>query len=271
MSDWGFPNDATPVGSTPYYVLRFVPAEHRERLAALFALRHKWQQQAQNTSDPGVARLQLGWWREELERLGEGQAKHPALLALMPEAATSGFLDDFRKLLITVDLDLRGLQFQDNEQLDAYCANSGGSFVRLMLSSAGVAVERDWSQRLGRALGFVELLQQLPVELHRGRCPLPQTWLDHAGLNPQQLQQADGDAAVRLVERTLQQADEWLGQAEPADGWPAGSLQRWWRIQRAWLKVVRPQPDEILTHLVQLNPLHRLWLCLGTRKAGRAV
>lgn len=265
MSDWGFPNPATPPGSSLYYVVRFAPPGQRDRLAALFALRAKWQTQAHSVSDPGVARLQLGWWQEELERLAQGQAKHPALLSLLPVAAEPAFIATFRRLLGTVDHDLRGLQFHSPAELDHYCRDSGGSLVRLMLLSQEVEPDAEWPESLGRGLRLVELLQQLPQELHRGRCPLPQAWLTQAGVTIGQLHKGHDPAAVKLLDHALQQASDWLQQAEPDGPWPNGSLQRWWRMQRAWVKTVKAEPEEILTHLVELTPLRRLWLCLGAR------
>ena len=77
LDEWRFPNRATPLGSSAYYSLRFAPKELRDDLAALLAWRHEVTAILEVVSDPGVARLKLQWWRDELERTFAGEARHP--------------------------------------------------------------------------------------------------------------------------------------------------------------------------------------------------
>ena len=72
-----FPNDATPPGSSSYYSIRFGTQDRRPELALVFAWRREMRRIASETSDPGVARLKLDWWRGELERAASGAAQHP--------------------------------------------------------------------------------------------------------------------------------------------------------------------------------------------------
>lgn len=259
MADWGFPNPATPPGSERYYLVRFAEPARRDRLAALFALRHKWQARSRSLGDPGVARLQLGWWREELARLAERQAGHPALRLMMPEAARPAFADLLTQLLETVDEELRGLRFEDQPALENFCERSGGTMARLLQQLEGVTPDVDWSNRLGRALSLVELLQRLVEERHQGRLPLPRDWLEQAGGGVDRFVHEPDAATLAVVSRALQLAQEWLEQARPAGGWPSRTLQRWWRMQRAWVDAVSDQPAELLTHQVKLTPLRMLW------------
>jgi len=265
MADWAFPNQATPPGSDLYYVARFAASRQRNRLAALFALRHKWRVQNKTLSDPGVARLQLAWWREELARLGQRQAKHPALLLLLPEAARPDFGEHFEQLLDTVDEELCGLQFPDQAALSHFCERSGAALVSLILLLEGVEPDAVWSKQIGRALCLVDLLQRLVEERHRGRCPLPRNWLEQAGTSPGGFMRDSDAKTAACVARALQLAADWLEQAKPQGPWPSRALQRWWRMQRAWIKAVSDQPAELLTHQVNLTPLHNLWLCIGAR------
>ena len=66
-ASWHFPNPATPLGSSTYYSLRFSPPGLRDDLAILAAWRHQVRIILVEVSDPGVARLKLQWWREELD------------------------------------------------------------------------------------------------------------------------------------------------------------------------------------------------------------
>ncbi len=265
MADWGFPNPVTPAGSVLYYVVRFADPGCRDRLAALFALHHKWQARNRTLNDPGVARQQLAWWQEEIARLGHHQARHPALLLMLPEAADEAFTGHLGRLLDSVDQSLQGLQFPHQEALDDFCSRSGGALASLILLLEGIEPDDAWCVRIGRALALVDLLQHLVEERHRGRCPLPRDWLSEADSNPDAFVRDSDARAAAAIAHALAVAADWLEQARPPGDWPSHTLQRWWRMQRAWVKTVSGQPAELLTHQVSLTPLRNLWLCIGAR------
>ncbi|MGD9355846.1 MAG: squalene/phytoene synthase family protein, partial [Chromatiales bacterium] len=76
QNEFRFPNIATPEGSSAYYLVRFTPVELRERQAVLFAWRRELQRLL-DSSDPGVARLKLDYWRNELRPDQLGKSRHP--------------------------------------------------------------------------------------------------------------------------------------------------------------------------------------------------
>jgi phytoene/squalene synthetase len=55
-----------------------------DALAALFAWRHEVGRVLDDVSDPGVARLKLDWWRDEIRRGIDGAPRHPLSHALAP-------------------------------------------------------------------------------------------------------------------------------------------------------------------------------------------
>ena len=91
-ASWGFPNLATPLGSSTYYSLRFSPPPLRDDLAILAAWRHQVRAILEDVSDSGVARLKLQWWREEAGRLDKGKPSHPLSQALQPLVARHRFV-----------------------------------------------------------------------------------------------------------------------------------------------------------------------------------
>ena len=86
---WRFPNSATPEGSDTYYAARFAPKAKRDRLALAFAWTQELAQIRARASDPGVARLKLDWWREELVRAQAGRPRHPLTRHLSQWLATA--------------------------------------------------------------------------------------------------------------------------------------------------------------------------------------
>ncbi len=66
----------------------FVPAAHRDRAHAWFALRDELADAAWGGEDPRPGEAKLGWWAEELDGWTRGARRHPLGLALQSASAS---------------------------------------------------------------------------------------------------------------------------------------------------------------------------------------
>jgi phytoene synthase len=66
----------------------FLRSDERACFGALAALEHEWLKVLREAREPQVAAARLGWWREEMQRAPQGQARHPLTQGLfaMPRA-----------------------------------------------------------------------------------------------------------------------------------------------------------------------------------------
>ena len=55
----------------------FLRSNERACFGALAALEHEWLKVLREAREPQVAAARLGWWREEMQRAPQGQARHP--------------------------------------------------------------------------------------------------------------------------------------------------------------------------------------------------
>jgi phytoene synthase len=55
----------------------FLRPDERACFGAFAALEHEWLKVVREAREPQVAAARLGWWREEMQRVTEGQARHP--------------------------------------------------------------------------------------------------------------------------------------------------------------------------------------------------
>lgn len=80
LSHW---READPQRATAWLFLR-----HAERLrfGALAALQDEWLKAVRDAREPQVAATKLGWWREEVQRAAQGEARHPLTQALFADA-----------------------------------------------------------------------------------------------------------------------------------------------------------------------------------------
>ncbi|MGH8593395.1 MAG: squalene/phytoene synthase family protein, partial [Gammaproteobacteria bacterium] len=80
QSDWEAA--VAPPGSSLYYSNLHLAPKKKHALLALHALWMQLEEILHGASDPGVGRIKLQWWREEIERAFRGEARHPTALVL---------------------------------------------------------------------------------------------------------------------------------------------------------------------------------------------
>ena len=132
LSEWQFPNRATPVGSPSYYAVRFSPAAQRECNARLIAWYEVIQAITDRPVDPGVARLKLDWWREELARTAQGQARHPLAVALQACTPAGRMLPAMQSLIDAAEAGLAEPHPRDDAAFAAACRRSFGGFFQIL-------------------------------------------------------------------------------------------------------------------------------------------
>jgi len=131
-SEWRFPNRATPLGSAHYYAVRFSPAAERERNARLIAWYQMVQAVADRPQDPGVARLKLHWWREEITKLGSGTARHPLVIELQQAGLGSAAVAPMHAIVATVKDEVFSPQVMDDTEFMRACHGSLGRLFELL-------------------------------------------------------------------------------------------------------------------------------------------
>jgi len=136
--EWRFPNRATPVGSSAYYSVRFAPAPLRDDLAAVLAWHREVRSIVNEVSDPGVARMKLQWWREELERTYVGQPRHPLSEVLRPVVERHRLpADTFRQMADGVESEILRRQPADRRDLEDTCKRNLGALFELLTRCYG--------------------------------------------------------------------------------------------------------------------------------------
>lgn len=70
-------NKAIPDGSNLYYATLFEEEKNKAIIIGLHAFLYELTDIIQECSDPGIARVKLHWWQEEIERLFQQQPRHP--------------------------------------------------------------------------------------------------------------------------------------------------------------------------------------------------
>jgi hypothetical protein len=99
----------------------FLPAERRRAITALYAFCREVDDVVDETTDTGVARTKLAWWRTEVANLFAGHPQHPVTRALQPFVQPYG-LDAARlnEIIDGMEMDLTFHRYPDFDSLKLY-------------------------------------------------------------------------------------------------------------------------------------------------------
>lgn len=200
---WGFPNPATPPGSSVYYAVRFEEPERRDRLAALFGWRQQVRDILVRVPDPGVARAKLRWWREELERLRVGSPNHPLTQRLAPAVERLGLpIKPLLEMTLAVESELGGNPGRDFEALARSAELDLGALFELLVRAGGnpapECIAR--ARRLGAYASLVGGIRDSGLSIRHGRLGFASAdLLDELKVRPQDLAMPAARAHLPLV------------------------------------------------------------------------
>ncbi|MCW5589062.1 MAG: squalene/phytoene synthase family protein [Legionellales bacterium] len=250
-------------GSNLYYSLLFTKPPYKALLTAL----HSWWQEVNNilftVSDPGVARVKLQWWRDEISRLFHQQAQHP-LTQRLQTAAHDLSCDDFLAIINGVQFFLDHPQFSDRQTVQDYCEFTWGNLIRLHLA----LLKKDekmcpWINELAVILGKTDLFLQLGYYLRRGYCFIPSQDIQAFAIDDNQLQQCQWHPAFQSYATQWHQAiqQQYFKIRENITAVTVGyELLIFTQLLLSTFQEVAKTHYSILNATLELTPLRKLWI-----------
>lgn len=255
-------------GSEEWSALLFTPEGRRRGFAAALACRREIAALARSSSDEGVARVRLAWWREEAGLLATGRPRHPAtrhLAAATPDAGVAAAA--LVAMLEAAERDLAGRRYDDFQDLHAHCVADGGAFFELAARTAGgwapdaaaVAALRE----LGAGTRLVGLIRSLHQDAVQGRCYLPTAaCAEYAVTLEDCLRPPPGDGLRAVLGRTAEQARgalaRGLGDLPTAAVAPSASPLVLTALAARLLRRLERRDFPVIGHWTELNGLGKL-------------
>jgi 15-cis-phytoene synthase len=253
QAEWLFPNRATRLGSSAYYSCRLSPPPLRDALALLHAWAGEMQRLPQHCSDPGMARLKLAWWREELGRACAGAAEHPLARALGALSRRQGLpAAPFLEMIDAAELQVLRDPPADLAALDRRGERTLGALFELLARCQGVTTDPllERLRQLGARCSQVYLVRDYGALVRQGHSPLPPQ-LGGQGGTTEALRHLAGHARAGLA---------------PPLGTPTAVAVRA-AILAALLDELARSGFAVLDQRIALTPLRKLWI--GWRAARR--
>ena len=263
---------AAESGSSFFHSFRFLPPERRRAITALYAFCREVDDVVDEVADPGLARLKLAWWRNEIGAAFSGRPQHPVAQALQPAVATFALPQEhFQAVIDGMNMDLEQSRYLDFVALERYCHHVAGVVGLLSAEIFGYAdpATRGYAHDLGIAFQLTNIIRDVGEDARRGRIYLPQDELARFGVPAADLLRQRASAGFSaLMAHQVARARSWYDKAFAA--LPAGDR----RAQRPGLimaAIYRRLLDEIerdgfrvLDHRIALTPLAKAWIAWKT-------
>ena len=208
MSDNGLGNylsswrEADPQRTCAWLFLR---RAERTRYGALAATIQEWSKTLHDVREPQVAVVKLGWWREELARAAEGEARHPLTQSLFADARVREV--PLSRWTAVVDAAL--LRIAAPPAADFAAQRSAATPLARAIAELETRVWFDTRTESSRAAAVVTLAhlvadaRALAAETGHGRSPFPMNLLARHGLTIEALAAEGPDRRAALLDYAL--------------------------------------------------------------------
>ncbi|MEE9386535.1 MAG: squalene synthase HpnC [Nannocystaceae bacterium] len=183
---------------------RFLPHHLRPNVFAIYAFARTADDFADEPRFDGRRRESLDRWAQLLEACYHRRVEHPIFLALRDTVRRHNIpIRPLQALITAFRMDLTKHRYRSFAELRHYCEHSANPVGQLVLFVHGYtdpALHR-YADEICTALQIANFLQDLSVDLPRGRCYLPEEDLVHFGLRVEQLAPGEHSADFRDLMR----------------------------------------------------------------------
>jgi phytoene synthase len=272
-------NRSAPPGSMRYFSLLYTPPEQRDAVTALYVIDAEIRESAQSVNHD-VAHTRLQWWRQEIDRLANGNPQHPAtrILGSQP-AAMRGNFARLHELIAAADMDLARMTYLNMTELRAYGARSGGAIQELI---AGVLVSpnaleqpaRLAANRIGAGIRQTEMLRDVRQDAHDGRLYVPLDELEKGkvGLDALRAREVSADVKAvlgRFCASIAADLEAAMTSFPPGIRSHLRPLLVMAALHRRLLMRIAGRNYEIASQRIELGPIEKSWVAWrAARRAG---
>lgn len=255
-------------GSSFHYSFLSLRDEHRRALTALYAFCNEVNAVVDSSLAPQIAYAKLSWWREEFDRLYQGQPSHPVTLALREPVDRFGLpLAKFSEVITGMEMDLEYDAYPSFTELSLYCyrvSSVAGLMAAKILGYSDKTTER-YASDLGLAIQLTKILRNTHKDANQGRVYIPLDELKRFDIKPEDLQRTHTDSRLNALfafqaERAHHYYERALSHLPMADRSSQRSSLIMAAIYRTLLNEIERDSYRVLEHRIELTPIRKLWI-----------
>jgi phytoene synthase len=257
-------------GSSFTSSFRFLPADKRRAMTALYAFCREVDDVVDECSDANVARTTLNWWRGEVAAIYGGKPTHPVCRALVPVVRQFDLAQEhLLEIIDGMEMDLDQPRYPDFKSLQLYCYRVA-SVVGLLSAEIFGYTDRQtlkYAHDLGIAFQLTNIIRDEGEDARRNRIYLPMDELQEFGVPAADILNArESENFHKLMAFQIERARRYYKQAfehlPAADrkAQRAGLIMA--EIYQATLDEVEKSGCHVLKERVSLTPTYKLWLAI---------
>jgi phytoene synthase len=261
-------------GSSFYFSFLFLPESQRRAMNALYAFCREVDDVVDECSDPGLARIKLQWWRDEVDRWYAGRAQHPVGLAMQGLGQDFDLPREyFQEIIDGMEMDLDRQRYADFGELGLYCYRVAGVVGLLSTEIFGYEDRKTprYATELGLAFQLTNILRDIREDAQRDRIYLPQDELQHFGVSEDDILSGRENDNTRALlafqaQRALGYYDSALEKLPEAERDQQRGALIMARIYRETLQRIIAEGYPVMRKRVALSPWKKLWLAWRTAR-----
>lgn len=263
---------AAKSGSSFYYSFRFLSPERRRAIMAFYAFCREVDDVVDETPDMVQAATQLIWWREEVERIANGEPEHPVGKALQRSSRQFNISKEHLLEIINgMEMDLEQRRYANFEELRLYCYRVASVVGLVAAEIFGMQDPRtqQYALDLGIAFQLTNILRDIGEDAQRGRIYLPADELEQFGVSADDLLLGRySEQFTALMRFQTERAEHYyaLALAELPDvdrkAQRPGLIMA--AVYHAVLKKIQQENFQVLDQRISLSSLRKLWLAWKT-------
>lgn len=262
---------AAKSGSSFYYSFLILPAQQKRAIIALYAFCREVDDVVDECSDATIAAQKLQWWREEVQRAFQNQARHPVGKELQWLKEHFNIHQELlEEIMDGMEMDLHYTGYKTFADLSLYCYRVASVVGLLSVEIFGYENRKtlDFARDLGMALQLTNIIRDLREDADRGRLYLPSEDMERFGVRPADFMQPKTSERMRkLLEFQAQRAFDYYDkalQALPAeDRLKQTSSLVMAKIYRQLLLEIQADGFKVLEQRISLTPIRKVLLAWG--------
>ena len=266
-------NKAIPDGSNLYYATVFETPKNKKIIISFHAFLYELSDIIYECSDPGVARIKLKWWQEEIVRLFNKQARHPVTKQMQEcinlnsdlQSSFGSVIDFFNHFIFIEQPDSL------DTILSLYKSTSGEVWYQCgQQLNCDKTDSLDILREMGAVINFINCLQQTNTYINETRCIIPSHYAAHTQLlnlraDTVKKHSAQQDIFSPLLIDLKTRLDETYKKLSTKDN---ATLRHGLILNRLTYETcdeILGDGCNLLDRNISLTPLRKLWIAWRTR------
>jgi phytoene synthase len=261
-------------GSSFTYSFLFLEPDEKRAMTALYAFCREIDDVVDECHDPGVARVKLAWWRDEISRTYAGAPQHPVGQALRGVIGLYKLPQEyFIEIIAGMEMDLDCNAYRNFAELSLYCYRAAAVVGLMAAEIFGYEDRRTlkYAHDLGMAFQLTNILRDIGEDARRGRVYLPEDEMARFNVSRDDILHGHlNDNMGALLKFQTERAKQYYQQAfehlPDSDRYRQRSGLIMAAVYQATLKAIEDSGYQVFEQRVGLSPPRKMWIAWQTAR-----